>query len=174
MAKRYIPTIHTAGATVSQDEYFAYTVHENGKNLEDRVEKHLLSSYVPFKRNKTKGIDFIIDGDVHIDCVATSQSGSIDDKIPTKCFKYLDKYKLSELYILHPYSPIEPYVAKHLEFLETTMNVKIHILDWADFCYIVNGGKFETRKPYRTVKTGMGVKNHKVPTKKINQFFNFV
>lgn len=173
MAKRYIPNIPSAGASVTQDEYFAYTVHNNGKKLEERVEQHLLSNFIQFQRNISAGIDFIIDGEIYMDCIATSQSGSIDDKIPTKCFKYLNKYSINEIYLLHPYSPIEKYVAEHLEFLEKTMNVVIHILDWKDFCYICNGGKFDIRKPYNVAKNNARIKNHKVCNKKINEFFNF-
>ena len=173
MARRYTNPTNIAGMSNGQTEYFAHTVYKNGMGLEIRVEQFLLSNYIVFKRNKTKGIDFIIDGKIHLDCVATSQSGSIDDKIPTKCFKYLNLYNISELYILHPYSPIEKNVAKHLEYLETTMKVTIHILDWNDFVYIANGGKFDVRKPYPIVRNNFGARSHKTASNKINQFFKF-
>lgn len=173
MSKRYTNLTNTAGMGDVQTEYFASTVHKNGKGLEDRAQQQLLASNIQFKRYTHSGIDFIIDGQIYMDCVSTSQSGSIDDKLPTKCFKYLKKYSINEVYILHPYSPLEKHVAEHLEFLESTMNVKIHILDWNDFVYICNGGKFEQRKPYRITKNGASVKNHKTGTHKIHQFFEF-
>jgi hypothetical protein len=173
MPKKYTNLTNVAGMSSNQTEYFAYTVHKNGKSLEDRVERQLLANGIQFKKNTHSGIDFIIDGEIYMDCVSTSQSGSIDDKLPTKCFKYLKKYKIKEIYILHPYSPIEKHVAEHFEFLENAMDVKIHMLDWADFCYICNGSKFEQRKPYRITKNGASVKNHKTGTHKINQFFEF-
>jgi len=173
MARRYTNPTNIAGMISGQTEYFANTVHKNGKGLEDRAEKQLLANCIQFKRNTHSGIDFIIDGNIHMDCVSTSQSGSIDDKIPTKCFKYLKKYSLNELYILHPYSPIEKNVAEHLEHLESTMNVKIHILDWNDFVYISNGGVIDVRKPYPIVKNNFGARSHKTATNKINQFFKF-
>jgi len=175
MAKRYTNPTNIAGMAETQTEYFASTVYGNGRELEKRAEQHLLSSCIKFKSGGNRNIDFIIDGEIHLDCVATSQSGSIDEKIPTKCFKYIKKYNLfgKEIYILHPYSPIEKNVAEHLEHLENTMDTTIHLLDWNDFLYICNGGRFDVRKPYNIVKTGSGIKNHKASTIKINKFFSF-
>ena len=173
MAKRYTNQTNIAGMTDVQTEYFASTVHKNGKGLEDRAQQQLLASRIQHKRNTHSGIDFIIDGEIYMDCVATNQSGSIDDKIPTKCFKYIKKYSLKELYILHPYSPIEKNVAEHLEHLEKTMDVKIHMLSWDDFTYICNGGRIETRKPYVIVRSGKGSRNHKAATIKVNKWFDF-
>jgi hypothetical protein len=173
MAKRYTNPTNIAGKYDIQTEYFASTVHKNGRKLEERVEEYLKANFIQFKKNIHNGIDFVIDGAIYLDCVATSQSGSIDDKLPTKCFKYIRKYNLSEIFILHPYSPIEKNVAEHLEHLEKTLNVAIHLLDWNDFVYITSGNKFETRKPYRITRNGAGVKNCKVGINKVNQFFKF-
>jgi hypothetical protein len=173
MAKRYTNPTNIAGMSEEQTEYFASTVHKNGKGLEDRVQQQLLASCIQHRRNTHSGIDFIIDGEIYMDCVSTSQSGSIDDKIPTKCFKYIRKYSLKELYILHPYSPIEKNVAEHLEHLEKTMDVKIHMLSWNDFTYICNGGRFEMRKPYTIVRSGKASRNHKTATIKVNKWFDF-
>lgn len=173
MAKRYTNPTNIGGKAEEQTEYFANTVQQNGKGLEDRAQQQLLASAIQFKRNTHSGVDFIIDGDIHMDCVATSQSGSIDDKMPTKCFKYIRKYSLKEFYLLHPYSPIELNVAEHLEHLEKTMDVKIHILDWNDFVYICNGGRFEQRKPYSIIGSGKGVKNHKTSTILVNKWFDY-
>ena len=171
MAKRYTNTTNIAGMAENQTEYFASTVHRNGKDLEKRVQNYLLSNHIKFQPGGNKNIDFIIDGHIYLDCVATSQSGSIDDKLATKCFKYLKKYGINEIYILHPYSPIEKHVAEHLEHLEKTMNSKIHMLNWADFVYICNGGRLDTRKPYNIVVAGKGIKNHKAATIKVSKFF---
>ena len=173
MAKRYTNPTNIGGRAEEQTEYFANTVQQNGKGLEDRAQQQLLASAIQFKRNRHSGVDFIIDGEIYMDCVSTSQSGSIDDKIPTKCFKYIKRYSLKEFYILHPYSPIERNVAQFLEFLEEKMNVKIHILDWNDFVYICNGGRFEQRKPYNIIGSGKGVKNHKTSTILVNKWFDY-
>ena len=173
MAKRYTNPTNIAGMTDAQTEYFANTVQQNGKGLEDRAQQQLLASAIQFKRNTHSGVDFIIDGEIHMDCVATHQSGSIDDKIPTKCFKYIRKYSLKEFYLLHPYSPIERNVAEHLEHLEKTMDAKIHILDWNDFVYICTGGRFEQRKPYNIIGSGKGVRNHKTSTILVNKWFDY-
>jgi hypothetical protein len=175
MGKRYTNPTNIGGMAEVQTEYFASTVQKNGRDLEKRAEQYLLSNNIKFQPGGNRNIDFIIDGEIHMDCVATSQSGSIDDKIPTKCFKYIKKYNLfgKEIYILHPYSPIEPHIAEHLEHLENTMDTQIHLLDWNDFLYICNGGRFEIRKPYNIVVAGKGIKNHKPSITKINKFFKF-
>ena len=173
MGKRYTNPTNIGGKAEEQTEYFASTVQQNGKGLEDRAQQQLLASAIQFKRNTHSGVDFIIDGEIHMDCVATHQSGSIDDKIPTKCFKYIRKYSLKEFYLLHPYSPIERNVAELLEHLENTMDVKIHILDWNDFVYICNGGRFQIRKPYNIISSGKGVRNHKTSTILVNKWFDY-
>jgi len=51
-------------------------VHERGKALEERVEKFLTAERLPFKRFKNNGIDFIVNGGFHMDCVAQGVSGT--------------------------------------------------------------------------------------------------
>jgi hypothetical protein len=153
--------------------YFTDKVRENGDNLEQRVSDYLNAMKIPNEWNPSKGIDFIINGHIHLDCVAQSKSGSIGDKLPTKCFKYIKRYNLNDIYILHPYSPITKTVAAHLELLENVMDSNIHILDWADFTYLMNGGKFETRKAYNHVRDNVSVKNNPTNNIAMNKFFKF-
>ena len=54
------------------------TVHESGKALERRVAKYLDSMNILYKRNSS-GIDFIINGDIHVECKAQSQNGTISE-----------------------------------------------------------------------------------------------
>ena len=170
MAK-FIPVIDEAGI----QSYFTDAVRKRGIALEDRTEDYLRSMHIQYKRQKQNGIDFIIEGNVYLDCVAQGTSGSISDKLPTKCFKYIRKYSLKEIYILHPYSPITKDVAAHLEHLENTLNCIIHIIDWADFTYLMNGGRFEKRKPYNHVKNSVrvGMKNAVVKNITLNKFYDF-
>jgi hypothetical protein len=158
---------------IKTDNYFAKEVHIRGNGLEERVEKYLLSMYIPFQRNKNNGIDFIINGYIYLDCVAQGQSGSIGDKLPHKAFKYIQKYGLKDIYILHPYSPITKSVGEHLIFLEEQFNTKIHILDWADFTYLMNGGIFDSRKPYNYVTNSAKIKNTPANNITLHKFFEF-
>jgi hypothetical protein len=158
---------------IKDKNYFAKNVHKRGKDLEERVETFLLSMHIPFQRNKNNGIDFVINGHMHLDCVAQGQSGSIGDKLPHKAFKYIKKYNLKDIYILHPNSPIIKTVGEHLIFLEESLNAKIHILDWADFTYLMNGGKLDTRKPYNYVTNSARVKNTPPNNITLNKFFQF-
>ncbi len=156
------------------ESYFTDAVFENGQALEDRVSSYLKSMFIPFKQSPKgpkAGIDFVIDGKIYMDCVAQQVSGSIGDKLPTKVFKYVKKYSLKEIYILNPYCPITNIVAEHLEHLEKTMNIEIHILDWNDFCYVANGGKFEKRKAYKFSKDG--VANHRTSSNILTKYFKY-
>jgi hypothetical protein len=158
---------------IRTDNYFSKQVHIRGNGLEERVETFLLSMHIPFQRNKNNGIDFIINGYTYLDCVAQGQSGSIGDKLPHKAFKYLRKYNLKDIYILHPYSPITKTVGDHLIFLEEQFNANIHILDWADFTYLMNGGTFDIRKPYSYVSDSAKVKNTPPNNITLNKFFEY-
>ena len=157
----------------TKQRYFTDKVAENGKKLEERVNSYLKSMGIPHEWNKTRGIDFIIAGNIHLDCVAQEVSGSIGDKLPTKCFKYIKKYKLKDIFILHPNCPITKTVAEHLEFLESNLKCRIHILDWADFTYLMNGGKYETRKPYNHVRDNVSVRNNPTNNMAMNKFLDF-
>ena len=159
--------------TITTISKFTDQVHERGKALEERVEKFLTAERLPFKRFKNNGIDFIVNGGFHMDCVAQGVSGTIGDKLPHKCWKYIKQYNLKDIYILHPYSPIHRQVGEHLEDLEKQFNAQIHILSWADFTYLMQGGRFEKRKPYAYSRDSRGV-SHLAPTNyKMEQFFSF-
>ena len=150
---------------------FTTQVNESGYALEQKVCKYLDSMNIPYRYNRTNGIDFIINGNIHMDCKAQKMSGSIGDKLPTNCFNYIRKYNLDEVFILQPYYPILQYVGEHLEHLEETMNVKIHILDWKDFTYLMNGRTFDNRKPYNYTKRS-GIKLNPPSNMNINKFFS--
>jgi hypothetical protein len=164
---------HIRNRNMTKIVKFTDQVHERGNELEERVEKYLQSMAIIYKRFKNNGIDFIINGFIHIDCIAQGVSGSIGDKLPHKCWKYIKKYNLKDIYILHPYSPIKREVGEHLEELENQYNCNIHILDWKDFTYLMNGGTFNKRNPYVYCRDSRGVSNHAPINPKLTQFFNF-
>ena len=161
------------GQIINRVVKFTKQVHERGTALETRVVNYLTSMNIPFKYNKNNGIDFIINGGFYMDCIAQRVSGSIGDKLPHKCWKYIRKYSLMDdsIYILHPYSPIKREVGEHLEFIESQYNVKIHILDWNDFTYLMNGGIFQERRPYQYSRDSRGVANHAPNNSTLNKFF---
>lgn len=149
------------------------SVHANGSALELRVQRYLESMGIPHIKGKSNGIDFIINGSVYLECKAQTVNGSICEKLPTCAFKYIEKYDLNggDIYFLHPYSSINIATARHFELLENVLNTKIHVLDWKDFTYLMNGGVFKERKPYRIGKDGGG--NYAPTNFKINEFFKF-
>ena len=149
---------------------FTTKVRESGQALENRVKNYLNSNYIPYKYS-SRAIDFVINGDIYLDCVGQQVAGSISDKLPTKCFKYITRYNLKDMYILHHNCPITKIVADHLSLLENVLNCRIHILDWNDFVYLTNGGVFETRKAYTFVREGSKARNNKVNTATLSKFF---
>ena len=153
---------------------FTDNVYKNGIGLENRVRSYLESQNIQFRYNKTNGIDFIIAGGFYMDCIAQKVSGSIVDKLPHKCFKYIKRYNLQgrSIYILQPYYSILKGVGEHLEMLEEKYECNIHILDWNDFTYLMEGGQFESRKPYRFVNKS-NVPSLAPTDRKLNQFFDF-
>jgi hypothetical protein len=155
--------------------YFTDAVFENGEALEDRVCSYLNSMYFPYKRSPKgphAGIDFIIDGKIYMDCVAQKESGSIGDKLPTKIWKYVRKYSLKEIYILHPYSPITKHVSEFLEFLEISLDCKIHILDWDGFVELIKNGELEKRKTYNFTNSSK-VSNHTTASNALYKYFEY-
>lgn len=148
------------------------TVHESGKALENRVANYLETMAIPFKRH-SHGIDFIINGNIHLECKAQSQSGTISEKLPTCAHKYIKKYNLQggDIYILHPYSSIDKVVGEHFETLEKVFETNIHIIDWNDFVYLMARGEFDKRKPYYYGKAG--IQNTSPNILAINKFFDF-
>jgi hypothetical protein len=152
---------------------FTDKVHENGAGLEKRVANHLEANYIPYKSGKNNGIDFIIEGKIHMDCCAQGISGSIVEKIPHKVWKYVKKYGIKDIYLLHPYSPITETVGGHLSDLEKWLECNIHILDWNDFTYLVGGGSFEKRKPYNFVKNSAKIRNARTSPAKLKEFFQY-
>ena len=149
---------------------FTTKVRESGDALEDRVKKHLDSNYIPYKYS-TKDIDFVINGDIYLDCVGQQVAGSISEKLPTKCYKYITRHNLKDIYILHPNCPITRVVADHLSLLEEVLNCKIHILNWNDFVYLTNGGMFEKRKAYTFVRESTRARNLKINNATLSKFF---
>jgi len=155
--------------------YFTDAVFLNGEALEDRVSNYLNSMYIPHKRTPKgphAGIDFIIDGTIYMDCVAQKESGSIGDKLPTKIWKYVNKYSLKDIYILHPYSPITKHVSEFLHFLESALDCRIHILSWNDFIELVNIGQLEKRKAYHFTNSSK-VSNHTTSSNVLNRYFEY-
>ena len=161
-------------------EYFTYQISKRADDLEERIANYLTSQQINYhwskRDNGNRGIDFIISTvtDVmYMDAIAQGVNGSIIEKLPTKCYKYIIKYGLTgkDIYMLLPYCNINQVVADHLELLEKALNCNIHILDWNDFTYIINGGTYKIRKPYVVGKNGVA---RKTPNDMIlNKFFKY-
>ena len=148
------------------------TINQNGADLEERTQKYLESVGLPFIRSKNNGIDFIISDIIHLDCVSTGTSGSIDDKLPKKCHQYINKYNLKDIFILHPYSPITKGIAACLRDMEHWMRCRIHVLDWEQFEQLVrNEYDYTTRKAYSIARNGVRYTHPNIAVR--NEFFDF-
>ena len=136
-------------------------VNGNGQALEHRVKKYLDSMQIPYDYNVSNGIDFIIFNKFYVDCVSTAISGTIDEKIPTKFFKYAERYpETDDIFILHPYSGISVSIGKHIKFLEKQLSKRFHVINWEQFTRLIRGEyDMLIREDYVYSKDGIGFSN---------------
>tara|TARA_Y100000034_G_scaffold466_1_gene598 strand:- start:45 stop:422 length:378 start_codon:yes stop_codon:yes gene_type:complete len=78
-------------------------INESGKFGEDRFEEFLIYHDIPYKRNKTNGIDFIVwptDASTYIDIKNQDVGGGRDLAVGGCVWKYQRKYNFKECYIV--------------------------------------------------------------------------
>tara|TARA_Y100000992_G_scaffold283250_1_gene232392 strand:+ start:182 stop:676 length:495 start_codon:yes stop_codon:yes gene_type:complete len=152
-----------------------HNANRRGSELEDRVCNILDNRKIGYKYTSNNGIDFIIqksDGTIiYMDCVSTGVTGSIDEKIPTKINKYVEKYGLQggAIHILHPYSGLNEVVMESIRSMERLHDIEVHILDWYEFEELIDGNYRPTKKQISTNASKFAVPD----TNAIRNFFDF-
>jgi len=151
-----------------------HNANRRGSELEDKVCTYLNKYNIGYKYTPNNGIDFIITtefGIVYMDCVSTGVTGSIDEKIPTKINKYVEKYGLQggAIHILHPYSGLNEVVMESIRSMERLHDIEVHILDWYEFEELMDGNFRPTKKQISTNASKFAVPN----TNAIRAFFDF-
>ena len=116
---------------------------KSGVKEEDRFQYMLEEANLEFVRNRSKGIDFIVENRFYVDVKKIKDrnekgekvGGTVDEKLPHTVYKYYDKYKVKNksktYYIALDYplgrNPREEGIIKHIEFLEEVCNINVII-----------------------------------------------
>ena len=114
-------------------------INESGILLEEECRKELLKRGIAFQ-HQTNGkfeIDFII-GDIYADCTNQNGSGSVEEKLPHKVWKYWDKYDFDEVYIIRGDHMIGDKVIKHLDWYEEQGIFTTHIVTLNEFLEMID------------------------------------
>ena len=102
-------------------------INISGQLLEDQVESYCRENNITYKRAKTgtHEIDFIIEtdnGTIYADCTNQMGSGSVEEKIPHKIWKYYKKYNYKNVTIIKGDHKIGKKVIEHCEDLARVYN----------------------------------------------------
>jgi len=111
-------------------------INNSGKELETDLRNWLVEKDIPFTQSAEgpkADIDFIIHSKkpMYIECHNQNTSGSVDEKIPHKIYKYWEKHKMQEIWIVKGKYPLNKRIKGHIKLLETfcEIEVKIETLD---------------------------------------------
>ena len=115
-------------------------INQSGVLLEQRLKEELLNRKLPFHHQTSgkKEIDFIIGGDIYVDCTNQNVVGSVEEKLPHKVWKYWKQYGFDEVYIIRGEHMIGQSVREHLDMYKNTLNVTTHIVTLQQFLDILD------------------------------------
>ena len=101
-------------------------INESGQRLEEQLESYLIKNDFAFKRAKSgqHEFDFII-GNYYADCTNQNEQGSVDEKIPHKVWKYHQKYKYKDVYIIRGKHIPNPSVVEHLKIFPFKTHIAV-------------------------------------------------
>ena len=116
--------------------------NKKGRALEDRLENILIKNNIPHTKQKGGGRELQIDFQIHInqedilyvECNGQDVEGSVEEKVPHKVWKYYDKYKYDEVFLILGKKKLRKSVSKHLKELEDVYDIKIHLMTLDEFC----------------------------------------
>ena len=112
------------------------------KDLEDRVENYCVENNISYQRAKSGAfeIDFIIDtdfGKVYADCTNQNVVGSVEEKLPHKIWKYYQKYKYDNVYIIKGDQKISNHVLEHCRDLARVYSFDLYFISCEQFCEVL-------------------------------------
>jgi hypothetical protein len=126
----------------------ASRANQSGNDLESILESFLIEKNIPHIRqtakNQKQQIDFIIDGRFYVECANQNVSGSVEDKIPHKIYKYYHIYKYKEVYVIRGSFIPNKWVIKHCDDISEQYNFKWHLLTFEEFCNKLFGTNIST------------------------------
>lgn len=126
----------------------ASRANQNGTDLESRLENFLIEKNIPYIRQtaktKKEQIDFIIDGKFYVECTNQNVSGSVQDKIPHKIYKYYHIYNYKEVYVIRGSVMPNKWVIKQCDDIGEQYDFKWHLLTFEQFCDRLTGISIST------------------------------
>ena len=117
----------------------ASLANKSGAQLEETLELLLKKNDISYKR-QTSGksqIDFIINNSIYADCTNQNSSGTAEEKIPHKVWKYWKKYGYKDVYIIKGKWNVSSKVLEHLMDMEIAWGYTTHIVDIDEFMQVV-------------------------------------
>ena len=105
-------------------------INESGKGAEDRLKRFLIENDIPYESGGNTTIDFTIftkNKTVYIDCTNQNVSGSVEEKVPHKIWKYHKRIGFKEVIIQRGKQELHPEVMEHIQDLEITKGIKVFI-----------------------------------------------
>lgn len=126
----------------------ASRANKSGTDLESKLEKFLIEKNIPFIRqtskHKKEQIDFIINNTFYVECTNQNVSGSVQDKIPHKIYKYYHIYNYKEVYVIRGSIMPNKWVIKQCDDISEQYNFKWHLLTFENFCDLLNDTEINT------------------------------
>lgn len=125
-------------------------INISGENLEREVKHFLNGTKLPYKKSpkgKNGDIDFIVyDGNksMYIECHNQNGKGSVDEKIPHKIWKYWNKYKMGEIWVVKgKHNRFGKGIVEHLEWMSKECNISINLVTLDELKSVLNKCKIK-------------------------------
>ena len=117
----------------------ASLANKSGTYLEETLEQLLKAQDIPYKRQShgKSQIDFIINDSIYADCTNQNSTGSVEEKIPHKVWKYWKMYGYKDVYIIKGKWNVSPKVLEHLEDASIAWGYTTHIVSIDEFMSVV-------------------------------------
>jgi len=120
-------------------------INKSGLLGQTRLREFLIEENFPYREEKTgqSQIDFIINPDtnnkIYIDVTNQNTTGSVEEKIPHKVWKYHKKYGYKEVYILEGSHHVHKSVKEHCN----DYNFKVHFVKLNEMKSILENKSYE-------------------------------
>ena len=114
-------------------------VNISGQLLEDQLESYCRENNITYQRAKpgAHAIDFIIEtdnGKIFADCTNQNSTGSVEEKLPHKLWKYHNKYGYSNVCIIKGDHKLGSNVLMHCQEIARMKQFELTFKNCEEFC----------------------------------------
>tara|TARA_Y100000310_G_C20046379_1_gene518519 strand:+ start:90 stop:491 length:402 start_codon:yes stop_codon:yes gene_type:complete len=119
-------------------------INVSGKAGQLCLREYLNNNNFTYKEEKPgqPQIDFIVNPNtknaIYIDCTNQNVGGSVEEKLPHKVWKYYQKYKYKEVYIVEGRHTVNQSVRQHCK---SYSSFKVHFVKFRGMINILEGNK---------------------------------